>query len=348
MPGGGVPSVGDPTREEWRALYDAARAYRERRPWQWLSDEHIFGVQNPETGEIGWVCVFGAAGEIFGAFIYAGSEGLAGYLAMAAGRVDADEALFSQRGWLVSFENRSGLDATDRKVADDVGPAPRGRKAWPRFRSYRPGFFPWYLAAPEARFLTLALAQAADVAERFGGDPGALAPSADGRYVARVPEARGGVLTWADRRVAPPPPPPEGPAPPPLDEVRLRRIADRVPAGAATWECDYFFTPFPTAEGRGRPVYPPAVMVVDARSGLILQLELSEPPLQAAVVRDRFLAAVEKAGMRPAAVHVDRPLVHDALAPVAAALGVRLERVRSLPALAHARRAMQDALASRR
>jgi hypothetical protein len=52
--------------------------------------------------------------------------------------------------------------------------------------------------------------------------------------------------------------------------------------------------------------------------------------------------------MRPAAVHVDRPLVHDALAPVAAALGVRLERVRSLPALAHARRAMQDALASRR
>lgn len=53
----------EPTREEWRQLYEAALAYREHAPWQWLSDADLFGVRDPASGEFGWCSVFGAAGE---------------------------------------------------------------------------------------------------------------------------------------------------------------------------------------------------------------------------------------------------------------------------------------------
>lgn len=61
------------------------------------------------------------------------------------------------------------------------------------FRSYRPGFAPWFVEAEEARFLAHALDQLADVAPRFREDPSLL--EAPGGYLVRAP--RGGA--WEDR-----------------------------------------------------------------------------------------------------------------------------------------------------
>jgi hypothetical protein len=114
----------EPTREEWRRLYETALAYRERAPWQWLSDADLFGVRDPASGEIGWCSVFGAAGELFGLFVYAGSEGLATYLRMAGEDLDSDELPYIQQGWLATFEDRPALDKLLSAI-EAIGTRPR-------------------------------------------------------------------------------------------------------------------------------------------------------------------------------------------------------------------------------
>jgi hypothetical protein len=66
---------------------------------------------------------------------------------------------------------------------------------------------------------------------------------------------------------------------------------------------------------------------------MILQAEMGEPPLRPAVLQQQFLDTVEKLGVVPERVRVKRGLVHDALAPLAEGLGLRLRTTRTLPAL---------------
>jgi hypothetical protein len=55
-----------PSVEEWHALYRAAVDFQQIQPWRWVNDTDLFGVKNPEDGEIGYCCVVGALGEFLG------------------------------------------------------------------------------------------------------------------------------------------------------------------------------------------------------------------------------------------------------------------------------------------
>jgi hypothetical protein len=48
-----------PTIEEWRELYESAVRVKELAPWEWMTEADVFGVQNPETDELGFVSVMG-------------------------------------------------------------------------------------------------------------------------------------------------------------------------------------------------------------------------------------------------------------------------------------------------
>lgn len=66
------------------------------------------------------------------------------------------------------------------------------------FRSYRPGYAPWHLTGPKARFLAVALRQAVDVARRFRDDDAVLGPQVAGCIPFRVPEGDGTDNLWRD------------------------------------------------------------------------------------------------------------------------------------------------------
>jgi len=104
-----------------------------------------------------------------------------------------------------SFENRNELHKKDREIIKSLGLKFRGRYAWPMFRSYRPGYFPWFLTSEEARFLTWRLEQGLEMALRFRDDPSILEPPDKGSYLVRVPRKEGDAIIWEDQWVRPSP-----------------------------------------------------------------------------------------------------------------------------------------------
>ncbi len=112
-----------PSRDEWARLFAAVDAFRSLSPWQWMAEDEVTGVQDPETGEITWCCVLGAYGEVFGLAAYNGTRGLSIYTRVKAGKLSArsDAIRFGFPGWLASFEDNAHLDESDRRLIRSLG-----------------------------------------------------------------------------------------------------------------------------------------------------------------------------------------------------------------------------------
>ena len=82
----------------WKKLYEATLAFGSIEPWEWMSDTDVFGVQNPEDGEIGYSCVLGELGEVLGLVGYLGTDGLEQHRKTQSGKLHAGspEFIYSQ------------------------------------------------------------------------------------------------------------------------------------------------------------------------------------------------------------------------------------------------------------
>jgi hypothetical protein len=231
----GTMTGSSPTPSEWHRLYQATIRVKEIAPWEWMTETDIFGVQDPETGEIGFVSIMGMLGEHLAVAVYLGAEGLYSFWGFQQIADSAPpEALLGIPHLQASFEDRGELSAKDRAVIKELGLKFRGRQEWPLFRSYRPGYLPWYLEAPEAQTLTYALEQAVEVTLRFKEDPGMLDPSDEESYLVRVPREVRGNLVWEDEVVRVPPVEPE-PIPVVMDLEALAYVK-QLPRGEHTLE----------------------------------------------------------------------------------------------------------------
>ena len=338
-----------PSVHEWKGLYDAAVRFGELESWDWLYDSDVFGVQNPANKEIGYCCIMGNLGQMFGLAVYLGAEGLEGYLKIQSGqispeRVNPIEALMLQKCLMASFEDRGVLQRTDLQVIRRLRLKFRGRHAWPFFRSHRPGYHPWYVTKDEARYLTLALQQATEVALRFKEDPELLTPPKGNCYFVRVPEKEGKRWKWQDAWLEPAPVAreerEEGDATPIVDEVRLQRIRNIMERQRGVWEGDFFYAPSPVQERGDRPYYPYVIFWIEGRSGMILKTDLVKPSEYILEFPERFLSLIEQVGSLPREVRVKKEEAFDLLEPVASRLKIKLGRVRRLKALENAQASM--------
>ncbi|MCL6601054.1 MAG: hypothetical protein K6T81_20315, partial [Alicyclobacillus macrosporangiidus] len=169
-------------------------AFRKLAPWEWMYDDDLFTVVNPETGVTGYCVVMGALGEFFGLGVYRGEAGWRSLQTMR-NEEGREETLYAQHALIASFESSQDVDKRDREIIKQLGLHFRGKTAWPLFRSYVPGYLPWYLTGEEARFLTVALEQAADVAKRLRDDSDLLVSRDPGTVFTRRQAPDG---SWTD------------------------------------------------------------------------------------------------------------------------------------------------------
>jgi hypothetical protein len=337
-------TTAEATETEWRALYDAADELRALAPWEWMLDSDLFAVRDPGSGQIGYCCVMGNLGEHYALAVYLGADGLRGYREIASGDYEdrPAEALFTQRCLMVSFEDRELLDKDSYAQIKALGRKYRGRQAWPELRDYTPGYLPWRLEPPQVRFLTVAIQQTCDVARRFKDDEGYLVGPDEGQMLLR--EYMGG--EWKERWHRPEPAAPAtAEPPPPVDELRLKRLAGRRLKRLGVWEADRLL--FPGAvqgEKGGRPYYPPTLLIVDSASGIVLPPMISEPGAWRQAFQGHLLDLCEQMNGAPREIRLRDEALVALLAPIAGALKVRLRRSADLPALDDARDGLLEAM----
>jgi hypothetical protein len=270
-----------PSLEDWRNLYDAAVAFKQLECWEWLTDEHIFGVQNPKTGEVSYCCVLGHNEEVYGLAVYMGKKGLDGLLKMQSGELDPGDSdiIHIQNCLMVSFDDRSFLQSQDFKLIKELGLKFRGSNAWPNFRSYEPGYVPWQLTTQDqVEYLTLVLQQAAELAQRYSYPLDMSFLSEEGEYLTRVAESNHGSLHWSELWLKPEFGEEQAEAEIrqyQMDELRLTKLQKTVKAKRGIWEIDSFFTPMPVNQGN-RPFFPQMSMFLNQDDGQILHFHLSE------------------------------------------------------------------------
>ena len=340
-----------PTLEEWVDLYAAAGALKSLAPWTWMCDDEVFGVKDPESGVIGYCSVMGNLGEHLALGVALGSTGLAGLEAVRRmKKPDFAEILFSQTMLKVSFESRADLESEDLEVIGQLGFKFRGRQAWPLFRSYRPGYMPWFLSGTEARILAAAIRQASVVALTLKEEPDALNPPHPGEYLVRVAVAGKDEPEWHDEWLEPSPSVDEamaaGFAPDTPAELQLiARARDKARLRGGAWEVDIFPLLAAIGEPGERPYFPLQVLVVDHESGIVLDTDMKSLSDYVVRFRERFVAVLDEMGRIPDRILLANQRTEAVLAPIAAALQIPLERSKKLPGVQQLRRTMERFLA---
>ncbi len=332
----------NPTFEEWRKLYAAAGRAKEMAPWNWMMEDEVFGVRDPESEEIGFVSVMGAGGEHFAIALYPGADALYDFLnlheAGEQGLADdiAPDRVLEIPQLQASFEDREQLDKEDREVIKKLNLKFRGANNWPQFRSYAPGMFPWFLTSSEARLLTVALEQLLDVAPRVREDEDILYGEGDEDFLVRVPRKENANIVWEDKILRVPEPEKKAPAPAPLTPQQLEALK-HLPKTALTLEMELTMLPMPMREKKERPFFPYLLLITEAERGFVLGTDMAQPLPSLEAMRAglplKLAQTLSQLGALPSLITVRTEVTAALLAPLAAELGIQIKQSRELPAL---------------
>ncbi len=335
-----------PTPESWRRLYDLAGQIKQLAPWEWMTEEDLFGVADPDSDQLMFISIMGMLGEHTSVSAYLGENALYDFLDFHDDPPDemslaSAARLLSMRQLQASFEDRDMLREQDRAVIKQLGLKFRGRGAWPLFRSYEAGLVPWMVTADEARRLALALEQVLEVAPRVREDAGLLNIERDEHFLVRVPRRDGERLIWSDE-VRHVPPPEVQPVTVTIDKGLLEAFK-KLPPRKLTVEVDLFML-LAAIGDRERPYYPYMLLLVNSQNGMILGQEmLVIETTYIALLADVPMLVVQRlagVGLLPSAVHVSSPELYQVLQPVMQAAGIKLVPKHRLPELEAARESL--------
>lgn len=332
-----------PTKSEWKQLYIEAEKIKDLAPWQVLEEDMIFGVQNPETDDIGFVSIMGTLGEHLAIAVYLGDAALYDFWLVHQQQAPPEHILEVPQ-LQASFEDRNELLADDRNVIKSLGLKYRGRQAWPMFRSYRPGHVPWPLTGEEARYLTHVLAQTRNIVQRLQETPDLLHPPDNISYLVRVSEiGTNGEINWSDQMMRVPPPENEG------QEVLLNKemleYVHELKPTRTILEVDFFLTPMQIQEKEDeRARFGYLLLVVDKKGGMVLGFEIMEsaPSFSDMLARvpQAFLSILAQNQLHPRRIDVQSPRTHALLKPVCDYLEIKLKSARRLPAMESAQQGL--------
>lgn len=333
-----------PSINEWKDLYSAAIEFKNLKCWDFMWDSYIFGVQNPGTGETGYCCIMGKAGEHFALGVYLGSEGLEGLSRILSGEeIPSDEPveLLNQKCLMASFENREYIEKRDYEVIRKLGLRFRGKNEWPLFRSYLPGYLPWYLNHEEVQFLTITLQQAIHVCKRFKNDPEMLIPPSTTEILVRVPLKENG-LDWRDEWLEPSETDEE-------EEILIWYVDEdavedlRKLEHKGIWEADFFYFHEAVQDGpEERPYFPYVILWGERDTGLILNTEVVNPKEWEDVFSKQLQENVENTASLPAEILVKKEELFTSLEGVTSKLGIKLTLAPNLKLIDRIKKDMQD------
>lgn len=328
-----------PTIKQWKRLYRLAVELKELAPWKWMEETENFGVENPETKEIGFVSVMGLLGEHLSIGVYLGAKGLYGFMDLYSIDRDNPFALFEIPQIQISFENREVLEKEDREIMKKLGLKFRGRQNYPMFRTIKPGFMPWFISSEDAEILIYAIEQTLEIAPRVKENPEILIDESDKTgdvFLVRFAEKTGNKKEWKEemRKIAPPE----------TEEILINlpmKTLDQIKSfpqqKGFNLEVDLFPTGTPIAEKGKRPYIPKMLMMSDNRSGAIVGFELISPEETLietiGQLPQHIINSLEKINKRPQEIHVKSDELFDLFKGFNQQINIKVAKKNNLPAV---------------
>jgi len=265
----------NPSTKAWKTLYDLMGKIKELRPWEWLEEQDIFAVEDPQTKEIGFVSVMGAIGEHYSITVYRGEEGLRRFWDFRDNYLENDDLVFQKLIEIpqlqASFEDRDYLYDEDRKIIRRLGLTFRGKQTWPVFRKYEPGFVPWFINDAEGQFLISVLEQTIDVSLRVKEEGGLLYPdNGDGYLLRRQTEADWQDFIWHEATNA-------AKQIDYVDDSGAFEKIKQLPTKEISIEMDLFMSPGAIHERDKKPYYPYLLVLLETDKGMIISQKLIPP-----------------------------------------------------------------------
>jgi len=186
-----------PTKEHWQSLFNAADRFYQNRPWEFMANELIFGVEDPVSHQIGWCCVLGDGGIEYGLCVYRGSRGF-NALRSILNESPPEDTLPDLDSLNLFFCHSDFLEKKDLAIIKELGIGSKYQKTqrYPQFRSYVPARYQWYPNDDEAAFLTVAIEQAIEVSHMVKDNFDVLIEGSPDRFLVRTTEDKSGKSRW--------------------------------------------------------------------------------------------------------------------------------------------------------
>ncbi|OGS37008.1 MAG: hypothetical protein A2293_02190 [Elusimicrobia bacterium RIFOXYB2_FULL_49_7] len=320
----------------WQGLFKAVDDFKALRPWEWMTDRHLFGIQDPKSGIVGYCSIMGHARDLYGLDVLLGTDGLEVFLDRmeAPPEISPEDSILDWKSLRLSFENKRTLSREDMDLLNAVGLKFKGAGQWPLFRSFRPTYFPWFLTLPEARFLTLALEQTCAFSSRHRQSPDDIRmPPGVEKYLCLIPEKRENGLFFREEWREPDTLSVPKEVSLRLEESRVRRI-NLMPFLKTGWEMDLLTLPNPFQDSpEARPYFPNLLIAADPQDGRCAGQEVLANLGYEQALAERFLSLMEKSEGRPAFLRLHEEANWDFLAPLFDRLSLPMERCANLPAV---------------
>ncbi|MBU2563352.1 MAG: hypothetical protein KJ568_02765 [Actinobacteria bacterium] len=320
-----------PSTDKLKPLYELAIKFRKIKCWEYMEDTDIFGVVNPKNGEIGYVCILGNVKEVFGINVYLGPKGLDGYLKVLSGETYPGRInMFSTQYCLsLTYENLDFLDKRDIDTILELGIDTKGKILLPFFRSYIPGYYPWYLIEEETDFFKVVLEQAIDVCIRFKTNKSLFKTNKPNNYFVRSASENKGVTIWKDKLLKASSYKEEY-EDTQINELKLKKIFKKTLQKEGVWEvgCDFF--PLCINNKKSRPYMPLVFLCVDGLTGEILGHSLSSLRKNYLLLPEEILGLIDKLNKIPEILIVDKKDFINVLKPISDKLGISVRFKRNL------------------
>lgn len=324
----------------WHRLLELAEEINQLQPWKWIDDDQIFAVQDPETKEYVYCSIMGRGGMEFGLAAFIGMEGLQ-YLRGLLTVTDFDEKYYlKQRSLLLSFSNRDELDKEDLQLLKEHGKSYRGKNQWPQFRSFLPGFYPWFLDEEEVRLFSLVMEQVIEVSRLAKKDSNLLTTENLDWFFTREYDHKAG--KWTSIHIS------VGTIVPMLEDVplfineleiqELKRSLKRsnIPL---EFDCDYILMPLQDQPNE-RPYYPRLAFCVERKHGLIVYNDMMKTNNIAETTQEALAGLIKQLNSIPREIWIKEEM-YPYLKEIAKKLNIQLMVVQSLPLLEEARNEME-------
>ncbi|MFZ3589757.1 plasmid pRiA4b ORF-3 family protein [Bacillus sp. DJP31] len=321
----------------WADLFALSDEFKKLQPWNWLDDDQIFGVKDPLNNEMVYCSVMGAAGQEYGVAAYEGEEGVNFLHKIIRGEGDNQDVLI-QRSIIFSLSDREELSPEDYELIKREGLSYRGKRQWPQFRSFLPGYYPWHLTDEEATRFIGVLKQVIEVCQQVK-EQVSLVP----RFTSleKVPVLVNGQISWKNDVISQ-----QSAKEQPLvellvSEVTLKSMKKNFKKYNTPLEIDLFLSTKPAQDQPGeRPYFPYILMVVERRNGMIVHTEFLPRNEIEVNVQKELLSIIQKLNGIPRELWIQGDEMKRLLLPVTQKLGISLFEVKTLPNLKQARNAM--------